>query len=318
MTEYEQRKAPLERSDLDLNKAQSDDSSYLLNWLEEPKWEDDKSSFSIEEIEREHSSPLLANRGWQLFDSNSVEADNQDEVSPEQIRAEIDAAYAAADSWLQRGNLPSAIEALNSVIHMLDALSISDDYVWTDFKSPLDEMLFKEYYQEEIDGRPVKRHPLQPAARLHIYGNMLLGMRHPEEALEALTRLLALDPICPDYLFDLCKAYENTKNYQKSYDTALWALECVSTPEQMATCYRHMAYCLKKSEEYRYAAALYRMSLKFQHSGQAETELSKLQKMRDIPLTDDDQECRECCELLGVPIEISEAVQRNQKLLEMS
>ena len=140
-----------------------------------------------------------------------------------------------------RGNRKDALNALASILEILKDFPLPDSCVWMDFNSLLDGMVFQDYYQEEIAGREIMRHPLHPASSLYRYGHLLKGMGLYEEALEPLSMLVALDPVCPEYMMELCEVYKQTGNLQDAYDGALWTLGCASTPEQMAAIERALA-----------------------------------------------------------------------------
>lgn len=298
----EQFNALIEQLEQERNGDKEHDRKVLMRWLEDYRG-------------NESAEPLLMELGRQLYSLDEEDNSRMIEAYWEAKRAEAEKAEAEAGRQLSRGNRKGALDALAPILETLRDFPLPDNYVWMDFNSLLDGMVFQDYYREEIAGREILRHPLRPAASLYRYGHLLLGMRQYEEALEPLSMLVSLDPVCPEYMFELCEAYMQTGNLSDAYDGARWSLECASTPEQMAACYRIMAYCLVKSEEYRDAIALYKLSLRFQSSPVAEAELARARKRSGIFGGDNEPDSAECCERLGIPVEISETVRLNQKLL---
>ena len=191
------------------------------------------------------------------------------------------------------------------------------DSIWMDFHSMLDGLLYQDYFSEEIDGREIRRHPMRPGKYLYTYGSLLIEAGRAGEAVEPLERLVSLDPVCPAYLFELGEAYKRTGRLQEAFDASAWALSCASSEAEMARCYRNMAFCLSETAQYEEAVLLCRLSLRFQPSSSAEAELAWIaRKTGTPPQTYTDRELTAQWEQRGYPMELSEAVVKNQKLLE--
>ena len=303
MMNQEQLKELVEQLEQERNGDKEHDREVLMRWLENYRGDED-------------AEPLLMELGRQLYLLDEEDNSRMIEAYWEEKRKEVEEAEAKVDQHLMRGNRKAALDALEGIFEMVRDCPLPDSCVWMDFDSLLDGMVFQDYYSEEIAGREIVRHPLHPASSLYRYGHMLLAMGLYEEAHELLSLLVSLDPVCPKYMLELCEVYKKTGNLSDAYDGALWTLECAATSEQMAACYRLIAYCLEKNGEYQDAIAIYKLSLSFQSSPAAEAELAGIRKKNGSLTGDSEPDIAECCERLGIPMEISENVRMNQMLLK--
>ena len=210
-----------------------------------------------------------------------------------------------------------ALSKLLVLTALIDAYELPDNTVWMDFNSYLDSLVYQDYYKEEIGGREIGRHPMHPSAILYTCGSLLIEMDRAEEALEPLEMLLDFDPVCPKYLFELIEAYKRTGRMKDAFDNAVWGLSCAQNRPEMARCYRDMAYCLAETGEYEDAMMFNMLSLSFQSTRQAQTEIAWIRKKAGIdPAAFTDEKIRQRCKELDIPMEISETVRRNIAFLQ--
>ena len=226
--------------------------------------------------------------------------------------------YAEACELIEEKQYEDALGKLLVLAAVAQSYPLSEEYIWTDFNSYLDSLVFQDYFAEEIGEREVMRHPMHPARFLYTLGSLLIEMNRAEEALEPLAFLLSLDPVCPKYLFELGEAYKRTGRLQEAYDNAKWALQCASNRAELARCYRDIAYCLTETEQYDDAVMLYLLSQRFQSTRHAEAELIWIQKKTGITVDGyNEQAIFARCKELEIPTEISETVRMNMEFLEI-
>ena len=195
---------------------------------------------------------------------------------------------------------------------------LDENFVWKDFTSYLEAMVYQDLFADQIGEREIRRHPMHPGPILFTYGNLLIEMGEPEDAIEPLDMAVSLNPVCPKYLFELGEAYKRVGNMEEAFNTALWTLNCATNNEELARCYRDMAFCLSEAGNQDDALMLYMLSLHFQPSPQAETEIVWIQKNYGItPKEYNYETIVKRCNEVEIPVGISETVKRNQELLEI-
>ena len=264
------------------------------------------------------SEPLLREIGRRLFDLVVKE----DPDLPQQIFDDMvqtaDEDYAEACRLIEAQQYEDALGKLLVLASLIRAYPLSEDFVWTDFASSLDSRVYQDYFSEKIGEREIARHPMHPASMLYTLGTLLIEMGRPEEAKEPLKMLMNFDPVCPRYLFELGEAYKRTGQLQDAWNTALWALQCVSNRSELARVYRDLAFCLSETGQYEDSAALYHLSLHYQSSRHAEAEIAWIRRKSGIALDGFNFETiSNRCNELNIPVGISETVQRNIEFLQM-
>ena len=206
--------------------------------------------------------PLLKEIGRLLFGLDAEENASLGQNALDSLRSVQERTLGEARRRVSRGKPGEALEMLAPAVKRIDQVPLSEDYVWMDFGRFLDGLLYQDYFSEEIGGREILRHPLQPGALLYLYGSLLIQLDRAEEAVEPLLRLVSLDPVCPKYLFELGEAYKRTGQLDDAYQAALLALHCAADGAELARAYRDIAFCLFETGVPEDAAALYRLSLR--------------------------------------------------------
>ena len=225
--------------------------------------------------------------------------------------------YEEACGLIRAGKYEEALPKLLVLTSLIKSCPLDSDYIWADFNSFLDSLVFQDYYSDMIGDREVLRHPMHPGRILYTCGSLLIEMNRAEEALEPLELLSDLDPVCPKYLFELGEAYKRTGQIKEAHDTAMWALACASTREELARGYRDLAWCMSESGAYEDSVMLYLLSLRRQSSRLAEAEVTWIRKKTGISPEDyDEDRIFERCRELKIPLEISETVRNNMELLD--
>lgn len=303
MDDAELRKLKAQLDD-EMNGDPDHDADVLNDWLDRY-------------LEDPDAEPVIIELARRMFEIDAAQdPDLAQEIFNIVIR-NADEVYDEVCSLTAERKYEEAIEKLEPVIDNIKKFPLSVDYIWMDFNSFLDSLVFQDYYTAQIGEREVARHPMKPARLLFAYGSMLIELGRPAKALEPLKNLLDYDPVCPKYLFEYGEALKRCGRIRDAYENALWALSCASDRAELARCYRDMAFCLSEMDSFEDSMILYLLSLRFQTSRQAETEIVWLQKRAGIVPDDYDMDTiRKRCEEMGIPIGISKTVQSNIEFLK--
>lgn len=253
-----------------------------------------------------------------LFDLLTTEGAGMPSQLIEDIIADSKETYNEACQLIGSGKYEEAVQILLPLADIIPDIPLSEDTVWMDFNSYLDSLLYQDFFEEFIDGREIGRHPMHPGKILFTLGSLLIDLNRPEEAADALQMLLTYDPVCPKYLFEMAEAYKRTGDIQDAASSSLRALTCASSNEELARGYRDLAYCMSEAEAYEDAMMLNLLSLHYQPSRHAETEIEWIQKKSGIsPDAFSGEAILKRCEELNIPIGISEPVKQNLDFLNM-
>jgi tetratricopeptide (TPR) repeat protein len=225
--------------------------------------------------------------------------------------------YEQACEMAADNHFEEALNLLEPLIQAIPDFSLPTDTVWMDFNSYLDSLVYQDYYANQIGDRQIGRHPMKPARILFLYGGLLIELGQAEEAILPLRMLVSFDPVCPKYLFELGEAYKRTRQIREAYDNALWAVSCASNPSELARCYRDLGYSLSEQSAFEDAMMLNLLSLHFEPSRHAETEIAWIREKTGIsPDGFDLETIMNRCEELEIPVGISSTVINNIEFLK--
>ena len=237
-----------------------------------------------------------------------------DEPMPtvEQLADDVALFYKKACNLIEAGSYDQAAEILEHLTDLVREFPLSNDFVWTDFTSFLEGLVYQDEYRHFIGDREIVRHPLKPGKLLFTYGSLLIEMGRATDAVEPLQMLFELDPVCPKYLFELGEAYKRIGHLNDAYDIALKAAGCAANHADLARAYRDLAYCLSETGAFEDSAMLYKLSLEYQPSGHAENELAWIKEKSGISADNFSlKEIQDRCAALEIPIGLSETVRNN-------
>ena len=279
------------------------DRKLLLSWAERFRGD-------------ETAGPILREIGLLLYHLDEEDTVPLTHGFLDEAVARMEQALSKAQELMAAGKPEEAIEVLAPAAADLEDFPLSEDFVWMDFHSFLDGLLFEDYFSEEIAGREIRRHPLRPAELLRTYAETLVWLERYEEAVPILERLTALDPVCAEDLCALADACLCSDRAEDAWDAASWALLCASNHEKAARCYLLLALCRGEAEDWENAAVLLTKSLLVQPSEEADAMLSEVRKVAGHEYAFTAEEVNRRCEAMEVPTGRSEAVELNLAFLE--
>ena len=294
----------LRKMDGELNGDPEHDADVMHEWAERYRGDPD-------------AEPLFMEIGRRLADLiMEEEGDLPLEIYNDMVET-ADEDYREACALIEEKQYEDALHKLLVLTAVIREYPLAEGTDWMDFNSFLDSLVYQDLYSEEIGDNEIGRHPMHPARILYTCGSLLIEMDRAEEALEPLEMLVSFDPVCPAYLFELGEAYKRTGRIKDAFENALWALSCAQNRADMARCYRDLAYCFAENNEFENAMIFNMMSLHFQSSRQAESEIAWIRKKAGIdPAAFSSEMIMQRCAEMGIPVGISETVQQNIDFLK--
>ena len=263
------------------------------------------------------SEPLMREISSRIFDMVISEDPDEPQAIYENMVETADEDFEEACSLIDQKRYEEAESKLAVLTEVIRIYPLPDEDIWTDFTSYLESMIFQDYFSELIGDQEVRRHPMKPGPILYTYGNLLIQMGKADEAVYPLEMLNIFNPVCMIYLFELGEAYKRTGQMEEAFNMALWGLSCAANRADLARCYRDMAFCLSEAGNHEDSVMLYMLSLHYQASRQAEMEIAWIRK--NFGVSPDGytlESIKNRCAEVGIPVGISEIVQRNLELLE--
>lgn len=188
---------------------------------------------------------------------------------------------------IESGKYDTALEKLEDFMETFPPM-FEDDKVseYHFFTNPLEEELFNEY----VGCEKVLRHipDNQPLLDLYyIYGFLLLEDNQLEKAEEYLKKAIKINPVSSRIILELCEIYKvHTYTLNKFYIYAADALKYAYYPQDIARCYRSLAYYYVEENQLETALALLNYSMEFELSPMAYSEINYIKsKNGDLALT---------------------------------
>lgn len=188
---------------------------------------------------------------------------------------------------IESGKYDTALEKLESFMETFTPM-FEDDKVseYHFFTNPLEEELFNEYVGAEKVIRYIPDN--QPLLDLYyIYGFLLLEDKQLEKAEKYLKKAIRINPVSSRIILELCEIYKvHTYTINKYYMYATDALKYAYYPQDIARCYRSLAYYYVEENQLETALALLNYSMEFELSPMAYSEINYIKtKNSDLTLT---------------------------------
>ena len=176
--------------------------------------------------------------------------------------------------YLELGEYKKALNILNEFMESFPGM-FEDDKVseYHSFTNPLEELLFRKYIGAEKEVRLIPDN--KPVLDLYyIYGFLLLEDNQLEEAEENLKKANRINPVSARIILELSEIYKkHTPTFNKFVMYTTEALTYSYYPQDIARCYRNLAYYYIEENNFEVAVALLKYSMTFEMSIMAHSEL---------------------------------------------
>jgi tetratricopeptide (TPR) repeat protein len=189
--------------------------------------------------------------------------------------------------FLEVGDYKKALEILDEFMESFPGM-FEDDKVseYHSFTNPLEELLFRKYVGAEKEVRLIPDN--KPLLDLYyIYGFLLLENNQLEEAEINLKKANKINPVSARVILELSEIYKkHTPNFNKFYMYTTDALTYSYYPNDIARCYRNLAYYYVEENKFNIAIALLKYSMSFEMNVMAYSELHYIEtKGQNIDMT---------------------------------
>ncbi len=176
--------------------------------------------------------------------------------------------------FIEVGEYKKALDKLNRFMESFPGM-FEDDRVseYHSFTNPLEELLFRKYIGAKKEVRLIPDN--KPLLDLYyIYGFLLLENNQLEEAEENLKKANKINPVSARIILELSEIYKkHTPSFNQFYIYTTEALTYSYYPNDIARCYRNLAYYYIEENRLDVATAFLKYSMTFEMSIMAYSEL---------------------------------------------
>lgn len=176
------------------------------------------------------------------------------------------------------GDYETALDKLNKFMESFPGM-FEDDKVseYHSFTNPLEEILFMKYVGAEKEVRLIPDN--KPLLDLYyVYGFLLFENRQYDEAEENLKKARKINPVSARIILELTEIYKmHTPDFNKFYMYTQEALTYSYYPQDIARCYRNLAYYYVEENQVDVAVALLKYSMNFEMSIAAYNEIQYIE-----------------------------------------
>ncbi len=250
------------------------DREYLITQLDKYK-------------DHEYAQEITREIGRMMWDLLSDEEKDQFAKTSEEENHAMDVLMQAND-YLNNNDLRAALNLLDDFIKDFP-LRYQDDKVneYHSFENPLEEALFDKYIKCEKELRYIPDN--QPLFDLfYMYGSLLLEFSRFEDAENALSYALKLNPVSTRAIYEISEIYKTRGDLDKFYDNTISALSYSYSSSDLARGYRNLGYYFIEKEDFELATALFNFSLSYDYNPMAFSEIEYIRsKGFDESVSDD-------------------------------
>ncbi|MDR0920605.1 MAG: tetratricopeptide repeat protein [Oscillospiraceae bacterium] len=159
----------------------------------------------------------------------------------------LDVLYKRVITLMRTGNLAAAYQTICPLTdHILKHFWETEDVVYFTFENPFQHQLAGQLFRTS---KTVKLAPLNFSDMFVIRGYLAIEMKHIDEAIDALEKAIAFNPINVSAYFELAEAYKLQKNMEMLLFTIKDTLKVAYTKEIIARCYCNLGYyCIEIGE----------------------------------------------------------------------
>ena len=171
----------------------------------------------------------------------------------------LDQVFNEANNLVKDKKLEGAVKLLRKIEKHADTyFPDSDACNQYSFRNPLDEYLYTHIYKPE---KRYERTPFDFCTYLTSLGYLLVELRRPQEAVDALEKAIKYNPVNTAPRFELAEAFKSVHDYEKLFACVRDTLNICPTPEDIARCYCNLGYYCIGIKDYESAVRFYYESL---------------------------------------------------------
>ena len=138
------------------------------------------------------------------------------------------------------------------------------------FKEPMEEIIYSHYKKSEKD---IRRSPVNYAEMFLLYGSLLVDMQRIEDAVVALEKAVRWNPINAKIAFEYTETFKIRGMIEDFGKYTREIFKYVYSPDDLARCYRNMAYYFVELKDYKAAVCCLLYSSQFEKSEMVSSEL---------------------------------------------
>lgn len=150
------------------------------------------------------------------------------------------------------------------------------------FENPMEHLLYAYFNKPEKE----IRYSDIPFAKIYMqYGSLLIDLDRWEDAQKALEKAREWNPASAYIIFELCETYKHLGQLDLYFETIKDSFKYCFEPGTVARAYRALGWYFTEKEMYEEAAAVYILSLQYEHSDFVTSEMYYITQKsgKDVP-----------------------------------
>lgn len=164
---------------------------------------------------------------------------------------------------VRRDHFDQAAELLEKVVAEIEKdedYQDGEDYELHRFREPFEDVLYREIYSPTKELKQVD----QPVGEVYLqYANALFELERFDEAKTAIQAAIRWNPTNVKNYFELMEIYKREGDLEKFFEMAINSFGIAFIPQDIARCYRNLAYYFLEKKAYEEALNCVVMSMNF-------------------------------------------------------
>lgn len=181
----------------------------------------------------------------------------------EETKKDLNKVLEQTHGMVRRDHYDQAAELLGKVVEEIqndEEYQDGEDYELHRFREPFEDVLYREIYNPTKELRQVE----QPVGEVYLqYANALFELERYDEAKAAIQEAIRWNPTYVKNYFELMEIVKQEGDLEKFFEMTVNAFGIAFIPQDIARCYRNLAYYFLEKQSYDEALNCVVMSMNF-------------------------------------------------------
>ena len=260
-----------------------------------------------EQLEKYKSHPLSTEiiRAISRLLVDTIPEDNKEKISKliSNYETGINQTLEEARFLIYKKDYDKALRIMEALVDDVEELD------WFHDDSVSEYHIFREFFEEALYiniANPQKeiRYATIPYPDIYsLYGGLLFEVKRYTDAQEALMKGLRWNPVHFEIYGEYIETFKALEDHEKFFQLSKDAFKIAFRPSHLARCYRNLGYYFIEMKMWDVASACYLLSMQYEQSKQAQSELYYIQSITNTTIPQfTEEQMQEYGDMFGFPI----------------